>query len=653
MSGLYPVPTTRSSDLHSQARLLAQLHQDQLDIQRIQAQISTGRKLLAPSDNAAAAHRGMTLQRLLEVKAQAKVNLNTTQSYLDAADNALGGVAKLLNEAKATALGVANLAISEPARETALAEIRRTMEQLVNVGNTQFRGRYLFTGSRTTVLPFEIVGEEVIYRGNEGDLPSFVDLDLAYASNVPGSEVFGTFSPGVRGTVDLNPPLTATTRLSELAGGEGVVPGSIAVSDGFTTSFIDLSSANTIGEVADLIAANPPTGRTLTVSLSASGLVIDIDDGGGGNLTIREVTGGTTAEDLGILNTTGTGVGPIAGLDLNPTLRLTTPLASLPVPIDLASGLQIQQGEETFVIDTSGAQTVEDLLNILNGSDASVLAEIDPAGDRIRIRSRLAGVDFSIGENGGTTAADLGVRALTTDIFLSDLNYGRGLETAAGTDFTIRRKDGVALDIDVDGAQTLGDVIDLINNHPLNLAPATRVDARLSASGNGIELFDGNVGGAATLEVESTFGSKAAIGLGLVPRGETIATAVTSGTGDTLVGSDPYPLEVEGVFNSLARLYDAVADSDLAGIELAVAGMDEDYERVNFARAEIGARGRSLESLDARLEDEDVQLQSALSDEIDTDLADAIAQLTAQQAALEATLRLTAQTFQLSLFDFL
>jgi hypothetical protein len=42
-----------------------------------------------------------------------------------------------------------------------------------------------------------------------------------------------------------------------------------------------------------------------------------------------------------------------------------------------------------------------------------------------------------------------------------------------------------------------------------------------------------------------------------------------------------------------------------------------------------------------------------LSDEIDTDLADAIAQLAAQQAALEATLRLTSQTFQLSLFDFL
>jgi flagellar hook-associated protein 3 FlgL len=167
-------------------------------------------------------------------KAQAKVNLNTTQSYLDASDNSLGHVSQMLNEAKATALGVANLAISEPARETALAEIRRTIEQLVNVGNQQFRGRYLFTGSRTTDIPYELVDQQVVYRGNERELQSFVDLDLAYASNIPGSEVFGSFSPEVHGTVDLNPLLSAATRLADLQGGEGVVPTSIAVSDGTT-----------------------------------------------------------------------------------------------------------------------------------------------------------------------------------------------------------------------------------------------------------------------------------------------------------------------------------------------------------------------------------------------------------------------------------
>jgi flagellar hook-associated protein 3 FlgL len=652
MSGVYPVPTTRSSDLHAQARLLAQLHRDQIDIQRLQAQISTGYRLLAPSDDAPAALRGMGLQRLLELKAQASVNLSTTQSYLDASDTALANVSQLLNEAKSTALGFANMAVSEPEKEVALAEIRRSIEQLVNVGNRQFRGRYLFAGARTTTQPFEFDGRQIVYRGNEGGLPSYVDLDLPYDSNVPGSEVFGTFSPGVVGTVDLNPNLTPDTRLSDLYGGEGVVPASIMLSDGSDTRIIDLSSAETIGDVADLIAANPPAGRTITATVSATGLVIDIDDAGGGNLSIREVTTGTTAEDLGILNVAGSGTAPIVGQDLNPRLRLTTPLSSLPGPLDLASGLLIQQGENSYAIDFTGAQTVEDLLNVINGSEARVLAQIDPSGDRISIRSRLAGVDFSIGENGGTTAADLGVRSTTTATLVADLNHGNGLTTRTGTDFTIIRKDGVALDIDVDGAATLGDIINLINNHPLN-QDATSVVARLSASGNALELFDANTAGAGTLQVQQTFGSRAAEGLGLVPPDQSSATAVTSGTGDTLTGTNVHPLEVVGVFNSLLRLYDAIESSDLAGIERAVAQMDLDYERVNFARAEIGARGRSLDFLESQIEDEEVQLKGTLSEEIETDLADAIAQLTSQQAALEATLRLTAQTFQMSLFDFL
>jgi flagellar hook-associated protein 3 FlgL len=48
-----------------------------------------------------------------------------------------------------------------------------------------------------------------------------------------------------------------------------------------------------------------------------------------------------------------------------------------------------------------------------------------------------------------------------------------------------------------------------------------------------------------------------------------------------------------------------------------------------------------------------VQLQSALSQELDTNMAQAISELTARQAALEATLRMTANLHQLTLFNFL
>ncbi len=193
---------------------------------------------------------------------------------------------------------------------------------------------------------------------------------------------------------------------------------------------------------------------------------------------------------------------------------------------DRQSGLQITNGDQTHVLDLQGAETVEDLLNIFNGSEAMVLAEINRAGTGINVRSRLSGGDFSIGENGGTTAADLGLRSLDLDTPLSQLNYRRGIDAVEGTDFTIRRNDGVELAIDVSSAETVGDVLDLINSHPGNLDPTTAVVARLAAVGNGIELVDDNPATGESLSIVRAPQSFAAWYLGLVPHGELSSSPV-------------------------------------------------------------------------------------------------------------------------------
>jgi flagellar hook-associated protein 3 FlgL len=656
MSGFYPVPASRNAGLLTQARLLQQLHSDQLDLLRLQTQISTGRRITTPSEDPAAALRGQTLQRLLELKAQAQTNVKTSQSYLDATDAALASVTTNLSNVRALAVAASSDTSSDAMRQAAANEVQQAIQQLVATGNQNFRGRYLFAGSSSGEVPFVQNAAGVAYLGNEGSLDSFVDVNLPYATNASGAAVFGTFSSQVQGTTDFNPVLTAETPLADLYGGRGLKLGSIEIADGTTKAIIDLSSAATLGDVAAAIEANPPTGRTVTAQITATGLTIDIDDAGGGNLTIKEVGGGTTAKDLQILSPVGTGITPVVGGDLNPRLRLTTNLSDiLPggPPLDLASGLQITNGGSTYTIDTSGAQTVEDLLNAINASPANAVAEIAPTGDRIVVRSRLSGADFSIGENGGTTATQLGIRSLTVDTPLADLNHGAGVSSAAGTDFTIVRKDGTSLAIDVSSATTIGDVLNLINNDPNNLDPATRVDARLAGFGNGIELFDGNTAAPGQLQVLRQFGSNAAYDLGLVPQGSQSALAVTSATGDTLTGGDVNPQEVSGVFNSLLRLQDALTNFDRGKLTRAVALLDQDFDRVNFARGEIGARNRTLDTVKSQLEDENVLLKSNLSDAIDTDLTDAISQLTSRQAAYQASLQLASVLFKTTLLDFL
>src|SRR5688572_24661155 len=108
MAGFYPVPSTRTTTMLQQARLLQQLNFDQLAIQRLQVQISTGRRIATPSQDAPAADRGQTLQRLLELKAQAQTNLQASQSYLDATDTSLANVTTLLTEVRGLAVEAAS-----------------------------------------------------------------------------------------------------------------------------------------------------------------------------------------------------------------------------------------------------------------------------------------------------------------------------------------------------------------------------------------------------------------------------------------------------------------------------------------------------------------------------------------------------------------
>lgn len=761
MPAIYPITTTRISDALIQARLLSQFDFDQNALLKLQDQISTGYRISTPSQDAPSAIRAITLQRLMEQKQQARVNLNTTESFVNATDTSLIGANDLLSHMKAVALRSIDSTTTEEQREILRSEVQNAVQQFLDIGNRQFRGRYLFGGSESGAQPFEEAGQYIAYNSNETELQNYIDVDLLSETNITGARAFGAISAQVRGSVDFSPIVTQNTRLADLRNGQGITLGSFIISDDTTTKTIDISNAETVGDVMELLTENAPDGRDLNVTLSANGLVIDIDDAGGGNFTIRESPGGKTAAELGILNINGVGTGPLVGGDLNPALRLTTRLqdilgsragarATFPgnhndlfieavengtaynntqinfvagafgdqaivnydagtnvltvqispdvtraitaidainasgvftarlddlddanndgsavlstatfttaggsgETLDQTSGIQIVNGDETFVIDFAGAETIEDLLNILNQPDARVIATINATGTGIDVRSRLSGTDFKIGENGGLTATQLGIRSLTEDSYLSDLNYGLGITDFDGEDLIIQRRDGTTLNIDLTGADTVRDVLDLINNDPANVGNA--VVARLVQFGNGIEIEDANAAGIQDLTVSRGSGY-AAWGLGLVPRNQDSITApaVAAGQPQVITGTDVNPLEADGVFNSLLRLDQALATFDLVKIERAAAKLDENFIDLTFVKAELGSKANSLETLKNRIEREDIEIRSTLSTEIDTDIVKAISELTARQANMQATLQLIGRSLQLSIFDYI
>lgn len=469
------------------SRLKRNLDASNQALARLQEQAATGQKFFLPSESPASAIRTLILQKTFERKVQLRANLNTDRSLLTVSESVLTTVSDALNQAKSFALGGLGSTTTSQEKEAMAVEVAALIRDVVNAGNTTFRGRYLFGGSESRATPFQFVDGAVSYRGDRAEIQSYLDLGLLLPNNVDGATAFGALTEPV-GT-DLDPSLTLTSRIADLHSGRGVELGTVVVTldgAGGQTADVDLSGAETIADVKTRIEnAFSPGPPTVTVSINAAGNGLQLSSPDG-NVAVADIPGSTVAADLGIASGA---VAQIDGADLDPRVTLETPIAALNggAGIDTASGLLIQNGPRTHTVDLSdpGITTVEDVLNALRLADPHIHAAINDAGNGLAVSSRLSGTGFSIGENGGTTAADLGIRTLDGTALLSELNFGTGVPFENASQLEITRRDGSTLEIDLSSAATVQDVIDLVN-----AADPPYLSASLNAVGNGISITD-------------------------------------------------------------------------------------------------------------------------------------------------------------------
>ncbi len=622
---------------------LNQIQRTQAQLIRTQNQLATGRRLNAPSDDPGQSTIAAQIRKTLEKRDAYNTNLQQAKNGLSEVDSTLGEISDLALQAQQVASANVGDLVTQEERVAASAIIKSIYSQMVTLGNRSFEGSYIFAGDRLDQPPFEEFAGGVKFKGSATTLRNDFDESTTGDFQVNGAAVWGALSTRIESSADNSPSLTGVTRLTDLKGttGEGVTPGVIAISDGTFSANIDLNNANSMQDVIDAI--NNAAVGTLTASFNASGDGLQITGGAGDEITIRDIGGGRTANDLGIRTNLSGGTGaPVIGSDIQPKITPLTPIASLNngLGIDTA-GLIISNGTKTATIDLSSATTVEDLLNAINGAEVGVQAEIKADGSGLRLLNPTQGNEMRVGENGGGTAADLGLRSFDTNSKLGDLNAGKGVRTKDGADFRITDSNGVAFDIDLTTAQQdVQDVLDAINTAATTAGAG--VTASFAATGNGIVLTD-TAGGAGTLNLAAQNFSQAAADLGLD----------APVTGNTIEGRDVHEVVAQGVFANMNKLQRAMAEGDQQGITEAAEAIQQDYDRVVRMRGEVGARVQEIESRQTRLADQNVSTTALLSQIEDTDFTEAITKFQLLQTSLQASLQTTGQVLNLSLIDFL
>jgi len=506
----------------------------------------------------------------------------------------------------------------------------------------------LFGGSNTQTPPFQVLANgAVLYNGNQASINSNIGSGLVAPNNIDGITAFGAISTPVGS--DIDPALTSQTSLSDLNNGQGVQAGSIQVTVNTGTPVsetVDLSHAKTIGDVEQLIENAFPPG-TLNVSI-VSGVPQDALQitPSSGTVSVSDIAGGQTAADLGIASNASA---TITGTNLNPQLTLETPLSALNggAGVDTTDGLVINDGSTQATVNISKDGTVQDLLNTLTSADPNLDVGINAAGNGLAISTRLSGVNFSIGENGGTTATDLGIRTMTGSTLLSSLNSGQGVPLST-TDsngnpvtpqITIDLRDGTSVNVNLTGATTVQDVINDING----VQPGV-LTASLNSVGNGISITDNDGTSTGPLTVETNSISTA---LGIA------GTQSSTDPTQPLVGTDVNPIQANGVFNLLVQLQSALSTSNNAELTQLQPSLQNELSRIGVVQADLGSREQMLSQVQTQLSTSQTNVQSALSNQMDVNMASALTQLTQLQTSLQAALQTTATTMQMSIFNYL
>ncbi len=634
--GVMSVSVPRVSNNLRSMVILSNINSTAANLLNIQNQLSSGQRINRPSDCPYDAAVAGQLQDYLEQKARFQQNIRNATGVISTADASMGSASDLVTRAKTVGLDEIGATSTSETRRSSAVVIDEIINEMVSLGNTQFAGRYIFAGRDTLNAPFEFVTGGIYFGGDTGSVDVSIDYSSASSTSVDASAAFGAVSSQVRGRADLDPQVTAGTLLSDLNRGAGVAKGSITISDGTNITQVDLSGAKTVGDV--LAAINAATPATTTAAINAAGDGLEIATTlPGGQITVTNTLGGSTATDLGVYRPTPAGA-VLTGQDIDPRLTAQTAVSSI-AGVDWASGLQITNGGVTRTIDLSGAGTLEDVMNAVNGAGLYVEARINAAGNGLDVVSRLSGSDFAIGEAGGTTATDLGIRSMAGSTALAALNGGRGVSTIAGDDITITGKEGTVFGVDLSSATTVDDVIACINSAAGN--PGT-VTASLCATGNGIVITDSS-GGAGDLTVDRANYSAAGSDLGIL--------ASTSGT--SISGRDVNPIRPDGVLSDLLGLRDALLADDTNAISFYTGRLDGDNSSLLERRASIGARQQRMDTVNDRITSEITELQSLLSDRIDLDYATSIVKYSTLQASFEAGLQTAGSFLQLSLINFL
>lgn len=226
---------------------------NQASLQKTQLQMSTGQRILKPSDDPTASTEALDLNQSIEATRQYQRNADAVHGRLAQEESTLASAGDVLQRVRELTVQANNDSQNGETRRYIALEMRQLRQQLVGLANTQdANGDYLFAGFQGRTQPFaQTAAGQVSYVGDANSRFLQVGPSQQTADGDPGSDVFMAIRNG-NGTF--------TTLNNSANTGSGIIdPGTVVnasayVAETYTISFVTNSAGNLAYQVVGSVS---------------------------------------------------------------------------------------------------------------------------------------------------------------------------------------------------------------------------------------------------------------------------------------------------------------------------------------------------------------------------------------------------------------
>lgn len=235
-----------ASGLSAMQRLQAALDQTQ-------RQISSGRRILTPSQDPLAASRALEIRESIGRLDQFDRNAGVANSRLAQEESSLGSVNNVLQRVRELTLQANNATQSIESRRLIAVEMRQRLDQLVQIANQKDgSGNYLFSGNLDSTTPVTRTGATFTYNGDQGQRFIQIGEGRQVADGDSGAAVFFNIRNGNGNFVTAPQPGNVG---SGVLGPGSVTDPSVWDQGQYTVRFVDPGNYEVLDSAAAVIAS--------------------------------------------------------------------------------------------------------------------------------------------------------------------------------------------------------------------------------------------------------------------------------------------------------------------------------------------------------------------------------------------------------------